>query len=585
MDARQSVNAVIKTHGRALIVLLTFATYADTFRFNFVYDDYPQIVVNPRLTSWHYLGQFFTTDVWSHFFSNAAIHYYRPIFSTWLLINHTLFAKHPLGWHVSNVVLHLIATVLVWILAERLTNDSTVAFFAGLLFGLHPIHGEVVAWVSTSSEMLLTIFVLSSLLCLLKLKSTGNPILCLAGSLMFYAAALLTKETAIVMPAAVFLIAWFYVPEQSHKNRLITSLKFAVPFFVFAGAYWLLRTLVLKNESYTLPPVSLGAMVLTWPLLLWRYLKLLVFPIGLSEFYEFTSVNSLSFRDVLLPLLFLFIVVVLLVWCWQRSHLKLIPMASIWILLWLAPVMYIRALQPGEILHDRYLYLPSVGFCLLVGAALTKILADGEESNANIRTPLAAAALTIILMSVNVSEHRFWRDDVALYERGVRATPGNSKVKLNLANALADRGRFEEAVPIYLKLLDDPAHQWALLYNLGYSYYQLGKLQDAQSYLEKAITLDPSNADEHKYAGLTQAKLGRGAVAEEHLKAAIRLKPQAVGYHRALAEFYEQQGRTQDALAEFRAELSLRPEDSELKSHVEQLEHSFSAHPTDPKRK
>src|SRR5690349_11729301 len=265
MDVKRA-NAIFNEYGRALIVLLTLATYADTLRFKFVYDDYPQIVVNPRLTSWHFLPQFFTTDVWSHFFSNAAIQYYRPIFSTWLLINHTLFEKNPLGWHFSNVVLHVVATVLVWILAERLTDDTTIAFFTGLIFGLHPVHGEVVAWVSTSSEMLLTIFVLSSLLCVLRMKSTNNRILCLAVSLMFYAAALLTKETAIVMPAAVFVLAWLYLYEQESRGpRLLASVRVAVTFALASCVYWLLRTLILPNQSYSLASYSVKAMVLTWP--------------------------------------------------------------------------------------------------------------------------------------------------------------------------------------------------------------------------------------------------------------------------------------------------------------------------------
>src|SRR5437868_1513928 len=314
MDAKRSVNAVLQEHGRALIALLTLATYADTLRFKFVYDDYPQIVVNPRLTSWHYLPQFFTTDVWSHFFANAAIHYYRPFFSVWLLINHTLFNRHPLGWHFSNVVLHLVATVLVWILAERLTNDATIAFFAGLVFGLHPVHGEVVAWVSTSSEMLLTIFVLSSLLCLLKAKGASNPILWITGSLAFYAAALLTKETAIVTPAVVLLIAWLYLDEEEgRKHRLIASLNFMSPFALLACAYWLLRWLILKHESYTLAPLSLKTMVLTWPSLLCRYLKLLIFPVGLSEFYDFSPLSSWSFRDFLLSALLILVVLLLLI--------------------------------------------------------------------------------------------------------------------------------------------------------------------------------------------------------------------------------------------------------------------------------
>ena len=245
--------------------------------------------------------------------------------------------------------------------------------------------------------------------------------------------------------------------------------------------------------------------------------------------------------------------------------------------------MYIRALQPGEILHDRYLYLPSVGFCLLAGLALRRVVRSGEESPTTLRASLVAAVLTVLLMSVNVSQHRFWRDDVALYQRAIRTAPDNGKVKLNLANAFVDRGRYEEGIPIYLELLKETPHDWPLLYNLGFSYYQLGRLRDAEAYLNAAIAVDPANADEHKCAGLTQAKLGHPALAEEHLKTAIRVKPQGLGYHQALGEFYEQQRRIPEAVTELKAELSLIPEDLELKRWIEQLERSSPAQPSDPK--
>jgi hypothetical protein len=154
-SSKRFLNSVFRQHRRALVALLTVLAYADTLRFRFVYDDYPQILVNPRLTSWHYLPQYFTSDVWSHYFANAAIHYYRPIFLIWLFINYALFQLHPLGWHAMNVILHLTVTVLVWNFVERMTSDREVACFASLISGLHPIHTEVVAWVSTSSEMLL----------------------------------------------------------------------------------------------------------------------------------------------------------------------------------------------------------------------------------------------------------------------------------------------------------------------------------------------------------------------------------------------------------------------------------------------
>ena len=206
VPAKPFLNFILHQHGRALVALLTGLTYADILRFRFVYDDYPLVVANPRLASWHYLPLYFKTDIFSHYLANPLIHYYRPIFSMWLFINHTLFGLHPSGWHALNVILHLTATVLVWNFVERLTTNRIVAFFATLLFGLHPIHTEVVVWISSCSEMLLTIFVLFSLLCVMRAAASANRIGWRTGSLVSYAAALLTKETAIMLPAAVFLL-------------------------------------------------------------------------------------------------------------------------------------------------------------------------------------------------------------------------------------------------------------------------------------------------------------------------------------------------------------------------------------------
>jgi protein O-mannosyl-transferase len=573
------LNSIFRRHRRALVALLTVLAYADTLRFRFVYDDYPQIIVNPRLTSWHYLPQYFTSDVWSHYFANAAIHYYRPIFSIWLFINYTLFRLHPLGWHAMNVILHLTVTVLVWNFVERLTSDREVAFFASLIFGLHPIHTEVVAWVSASSEMLLTIFIVVSLLCVMKASRAGNRIAWTTASLVFYAAALLTKETAIVLPAAVFLLGWLYAGEQSaYKDKLLTSLRLALPFAILSCGYWLLRSAILKNESYTVSAVSYLSMVMTWPSLLCVYARLLIFPVGLSEFYTFAPVTSWSVRACLLPLLFLSAIVSLLTLWWRKSGLKLVAFGSIWTILWLVPVLYIRAFQPGEILHDRYLYLPSIGFSLLAGMAIRNVFGSFQEDGGMVKAATATAIITIVLVSLNISQHSFWKNDVALYERGMRTAPNNRKVKLNLANALVDRGRYEDGIPMYMDLLKDAPKDWPLLYNLGFGSYQLNRLRDAEAYLDAAIAVDPSNADEHKFAGLTQAKLGRPALAEDHLKMAIRLKQQGIGYHLALAQFYEQQGRTQDAIREYEAELLLTPRDAKLEQHIKELQRRSALH-------
>ena len=562
--------------GRTLVVLLTILTYADTLRFKFVYDDYPLIVANPRRTSWHYLPLYFTTDIWSHYFPSVAIHYYRPIFSIWLLINTTLFGNNPIGWHATNIALHLTVTVLVWTLAKRLTNDSTVAFLSAALFGIHPVHTEVVAWASSSSEMLMAIFVLASLLCLMEAQRTQQMLLWMNCSLVLYIAALLSKETAIMMPLAVFVVTWFVIAEGP-QDKFVRALKFAAPFAVLSCLYWLVRSMILKGENYTLTSLSVLSMVLTWPDLLCNYLRLLIWPDGLSEFYDFTPVTPGDLRRILLPSLLILTVAFLLFWTWQKSRLKSIPIGSIWIVLWVGPAWYIRAFQPGEILHDRYLYLSSVGFCLLAGTAIS-IFMRSHYGNSTARQLLVPGALIVILIGLNVSQHRFWQDDIALYERGLRTAPKNRKVRLNLANALVGRGRYQDGIPIYLELLKDATRDWPLLYDIGFAHYQLNNLRDAQSYFRAAIALDPSNADEHKFFGLTQAKLGNTDLAEHHLQTAITLKPQSPGYHLALAEFYEQQGKIDQAIREFEAELSLTPGDVELQRRIADLKQRDRQH-------
>jgi uncharacterized membrane protein len=186
----------IKGGTRAVFPLIVFIftglVYAPTLRFRFVYDDLPQILNNPKLRSWGFAGNFLSGHVWDFDPTAAAGNYYRPLFQYWLLLNYSLFGPEPLWWHVTTVLLHSTATVLVYILAKQILRDLTAAGFAALIFGLHPIHAEAVAWVSGLTEPLLAIFLLSSLIC--HLRSHGKI------SVLLYFLALLAKESAVILP-------------------------------------------------------------------------------------------------------------------------------------------------------------------------------------------------------------------------------------------------------------------------------------------------------------------------------------------------------------------------------------------------
>src|SRR5579872_4704881 len=186
----------------------TFLVYAGALSYPFVYDDVPQIVMNPRITSWSYFPSYFSTHVWAHVPVGINPNYYRPVFMIWMLVTHTLGGMESWVWHFSTLSMHLLATFLFYRLALRLGRDHTEAGIAAIFFGLHPIHVESVAWVSGVTDPLLAIFMMLAFLSYLgymDMEQTGLPALRLILMNVWFLFALWSKEVAIVLPAIVLL--------------------------------------------------------------------------------------------------------------------------------------------------------------------------------------------------------------------------------------------------------------------------------------------------------------------------------------------------------------------------------------------
>lgn len=192
------------------------AVYAATLRFSFVYDDQTQILGNAFLRYWRYVPGYFRGKQWHEGFQNAAsANYYRPLNFVWLRINYALFGTHAVGWHATAILLHLLATFLIYSVARRLTQRRLVAGLAALFFAVHPVTHEVVAWVSGTTESLSAVFVIGAFLCYLKSRD-GDGVGWLIGSFVLCAAGMLSKESAIMFPALVFAHAWIYGGGEPH---------------------------------------------------------------------------------------------------------------------------------------------------------------------------------------------------------------------------------------------------------------------------------------------------------------------------------------------------------------------------------
>src|SRR3974390_2953738 len=180
--------------------------YSRSLFSGFVRDDHSQIVQNPRIQSWENLFQLFASPLWTHRAEAGANQlFYRPLFSTWMLLVHTAGGLEPWFWHLSSVLLHVIATYLVFRLCQRLTKSTFAAAVGTALFAVHPIHVDAVSWVSASNEILFPIGALGAFLLLLN-EGAQPPRIRLSATV--FGAALFSKETALaILPILVFA-AW-----------------------------------------------------------------------------------------------------------------------------------------------------------------------------------------------------------------------------------------------------------------------------------------------------------------------------------------------------------------------------------------
>src|SRR5580765_6642394 len=207
-----------------LAALAGFAVFAPTLGYEFVWDDRATVVHNRAIRSLANAPSFFT----GHAFSGASedlrdirvIEYYRPVWVLSLAVNHAVWGVRPLGYHLSNVLLHALASGLTAWLVFELTGGAAAAALAGLLFAVHPVHAEAVAWVSARNELLLCVFVLLAFLSYLRMRqgtargatgagaAPGPAWRAGAACVAFFAIALLSKETAVLFPALVALHEW-----------------------------------------------------------------------------------------------------------------------------------------------------------------------------------------------------------------------------------------------------------------------------------------------------------------------------------------------------------------------------------------
>lgn len=559
----------------ALAIVSAFV-YLPTLDFGFVLDDHEQIELSQAQLTWRHLPNYFSNDVWGYLQPDTVKgNYYRPIFMTWLMLNYELFGADPVLWHFSTVITHVIATLLVYFIARRLTGDAMIGGISALVFGVHPVHAEGVAWISAVTEPLFAIFFFGAVLAHLRGREEGQARPTLrweASAWMLFTLAIFTKETAIVLPALIGAYEWLFPPspQAATRNRLANAFEVALPYLGVGLIYVAIRYAVLGSLTPLARAWPLSTMLATWPFVLSFYLRQLVWPFEYSLFYPIAPVTHPGLKIFVGPVLIVGVVAIFLFWIGRRSRRA--AFASLMLALPLLPVLNLRAFAFDDFLHDRYLYVPSAGFCIMLAIGLRRGISEHPRIQAAVLIPVAG-----LLAFQTVMASRPWGDNLELYMHTTQVAPESIIANEYLGGELLAQQRYADALPLLLKALNRfPTPGGLELYHLdeqvGQCHLGLGQLDQAASYIQDAIATDPRVPSGYVSLAMVELRQGSLAEAEAHIRQALQLRPRASlpyeRFHYYLGAVLEAKGDPRGALAEYEAALQEAPDAEDVLGRV-----------------
>jgi hypothetical protein len=499
----------------ASIAALAFALYANSLGNGFITDDQFQILSNPIVTGAQSLTSAFGSGVWS--FLGYRGNYYRPLQFVIYGLIYRAFGPGPLAYHALMVLLHALNSVLVYFAARRLFSGSAgraVAWIAAALFAAHSIHTEAVDWIAALPDVFTTTLTLTGL-CAFAAEEASPNALQTAMHCALFLAALFTKETGAVAPVLYAAYQWLC---RKRGNRAMYAGMLAV-FAVYLGLrIHALGGLAPAQQTFfhlTAAVFALSAIVLAA-----HYCAALVWPAGLNFFHVFHPVQGVS--AVLILALVALAALAWAAWHW-RARQPLAAFALVWIAAPIVPALNISGVGQN-VFAERYLYLPSVGFCVLAALGWQWL-----ETSRPLWARLAACAVLVALSTTTIARNRDWKDDFTLLQITLKQSPDAGYLHNLMAGAWVQRDQFQRALEEQRLAVRYEPKSAVFRKNLGNILLGFDPAAAAREF-QAAIAIQPGSAELHSDLALAYQTLGRAAeAAAEFAQASALAKTSAAG--------------------------------------------------------
>ncbi|MFH0761965.1 MAG: tetratricopeptide repeat protein [Bacteroidota bacterium] len=489
----------------ALILLVTFVVFSPVLKYDFVnWDDGVNVYENANVRE-------LNAGTLKNMFSTTVIGGYTPLTTLSFAVENSLFGMKPGVFHLNNLLLHLLNTLLVFILFRKLGINLFITFTVALLFGIHPMRVESVAWITERKDMLYGFFFLLSLIFYVAFRKQKKPVYYILAFLAFILS-LLSKIQAVALPLILILIDFFF----ERKFRL-KSLLNKIPFFVLALATGIAGLYILGQEgtleTHTVLPFFQRIFIGTWSFCV--YLAKSIVPYPLSAIYP--NPDGLTVYQYGSALL----VLVLAILIYKSGKLR--DMLVFGSLFFLCNVIFVlQIVGAGQAyLADRFTYLAYIGLFFLIGWALN-FLMSGKWKPLVIGLGLTYAA---ILGIVSWNRVQVWKNSETLFSDVVKKYPEAEMAHMNLGYYYRDLNQNEKAIASYTRAIEIKPLGYMGYSNRGEVLFGLGQLDKALGDMNKAILLKPDYAKALSNRGALYGSQKKYDLALADLDSALSMDP------------------------------------------------------------
>jgi len=531
-----------------ILTLVTLAVFWQVNQFNFInLDDYGYVTQNGHIQSG------ITTDGLRWALSTRFADLWNPLLWLSFMFDYQLYGLNPGGFHLTNLILHILSTLLLFWLFCRMTGAIWKSAFVAALFALHPLHVESVVWIAERKDVLSAFFWMLTLC--LYVYYTEKPVIKRYLLVLFsFIMALMSKPMVVTLPVIMILLDYWPLNrfESRKDNRLLWQFKEKLPFFILSA---IIAVVTIYNPDNSLPReiIPLEARIANAPVSFITYLEETFRPHDLAVYYPFS--DQIPIWQVLGAIL-----LILLVSAAVTVMAKRLPYLFVgwfWYAITIFPVLGILYISNCS-MADHYHYIPSIGIAVMLAWGIP-LLFRREDMRKRILFPVSITVLTIFAV-LTWMQCGYWKNTIELLNHTLKVTKGNYLMHINRGAAYDDLGQYNLAIEDYneaMRLKPDYAEAY---YNRGCVYAKLGQYQRTIENCNQSIRLKPDYVDAYFNRGSAYAELGQYKNAIDDFDKTVILQPDYLPAYLNRGYAYAKLGQYQRALENYNEAIRLQPD-------------------------